>query len=101
MSIANVHLPLTLPNVSDVQSGNAQNTSVKKFAGLSFDEVLNSLSQMQGNSDTLMQKLAAGEDVDIPQVMLAAEQTDIGFRVALGVRDRLVEAYKEVIRTQV
>ena len=48
-----------------------------------------------------MQKLAAGETIDLHQVMISAEQTDIAFRVALSLRDKLVEAYQEVMRMQV
>ncbi|MBI5712076.1 MAG: flagellar hook-basal body complex protein FliE [Chloroflexi bacterium] len=48
-----------------------------------------------------IQKLAAGENVDLHQVLIAAEQTDIAFRVALSMRDKLVEAYQEVMRMQV
>jgi flagellar hook-basal body complex protein FliE len=59
------------------------------------------LSQTQNNSDALLQKLAAGEEVDLHQVMIATDQTDISFRVALAIRDRLVEAYREVSRMAV
>jgi flagellar hook-basal body complex protein FliE len=66
-----------------------------------FSQALDALSQSQTSSDALIQKLAAGENVDLHQVMIAAEQTDIQFRVALAMRDKLVEAYHEVMRMQI
>jgi flagellar hook-basal body complex protein FliE len=69
--------------------------------GISFQQALDSLSQTQAESDTLIQKLAAGEDVDIHQVMIAAEETDIQFRIAMAIRDRLVDSYREVMRMNV
>jgi flagellar hook-basal body complex protein FliE len=69
--------------------------------GQTFNQALDSLSQSQNASDALIQKLAAGENVDLHQVMIASEQTDIRFRVALAMRDKLVEAYHEVMRMQV
>ncbi|NOH12135.1 MAG: flagellar hook-basal body complex protein FliE [Chloroflexi bacterium] len=66
-----------------------------------FADALDTLSRTQENSDDLLQRLAAGEDVDIHQAMIATEQTDIQFQVAMGIRDRLVEAYREVMRMQV
>ncbi len=66
-----------------------------------FSQALDALSQTQNNSDALLQKLAAGENVDLHQVMIAAEQTDIAFRVSLAMRDKLVEAYQEVMRMAV
>ena len=69
--------------------------------GNSFSQALDSLNQTQANSDNLMQQLAAGENVDIQDVMLAAEQTDVTFRVAMAMRDHLVDAYNEVMRMSV
>jgi flagellar hook-basal body complex protein FliE len=66
-----------------------------------FSHALDQLSQSQNTSDALIQKLAAGENVELHQVMIAAEQTDINFRVAMAMRDKLVEAYHEVMRMQV
>ncbi|NMC11366.1 MAG: flagellar hook-basal body complex protein FliE [Chloroflexi bacterium] len=61
-----------------------------------FQDALNGLSETQQNSDDLIQKLAAGEDVDIHTVLIAAEQTDINFRIAVAIRDKLVDAYREI-----
>jgi flagellar hook-basal body complex protein FliE len=72
-----------------------------KDVGKTFDSMLQNLSETQKTSDDLMTKLAAGEDVDIHQVMIASDQTDISFRVALSIRDKLVDAYKEVTRMSV
>jgi flagellar hook-basal body complex protein FliE len=69
--------------------------------GQTFAQALSQLSETQLNSDDLLQKLAAGEDLDIHQVMIAAEETDVNFRVAMAIRDRLVEAYHEVMRMAV
>jgi len=63
-----------------------------------FGQLLENLSETQQNSDNLVQRMAAGEDVDIHDVMIASEETEINFRIALGIRDRLVEAYREVMR---
>ncbi len=72
-----------------------------KEVGKTFDSMLQNLSESQQTSDDLMTKLAAGEDVDIHQVMIAADQTDISFKVAIGIRDKLVDAYKEISRMSV
>ncbi len=66
-----------------------------------FEQALQSLSQSQADSDQLIEKLAAGENVDLHQVMIASEQMDIQFRIALSIRDKLVETYKEVMRMAV
>jgi flagellar hook-basal body complex protein FliE len=63
--------------------------------------MLSSLNQSQMNSDALVQKLAQGENVDLHTVMIGMEENNVNFNVALGIRDRLVEAYREIMRMQV
>jgi len=72
-----------------------------KEVGKTFDSLLQSLNQTEMTSNDLMSKLAAGEDVDIHQVMIAADQADISFKIAIGIRDKLVDAYKEISRMNV
>ncbi|MFZ5808681.1 MAG: flagellar hook-basal body complex protein FliE [Chloroflexota bacterium] len=87
----------TLQNVQQTQKqGKAQN--IAEQFGQTFQDALDSLSQSQFTSDDLIQKLAMGEDVELHQVMIAAEQTDVNFRVAVAIRDKLVEAYREIMR---
>ena len=88
------------PNISQPKPPEKPSTSADQMAG-SFKEILDSLSQSQANSDQLIQKLAVGEDVNVDQVMIAMTETDINFRIALAVRERLVTAYQEVMRIQV
>jgi flagellar hook-basal body complex protein FliE len=86
---------------SKAASGASQSGNVLNSAKATFSQALDSLSETQNNSDALLQKLAAGENVDLHQVMIAAEQTDISFRVAMAMRDRLVETYQDVMRMAV
>ncbi len=79
----------------------AKPASPAKNIETTFEQALQSLSQSQADSDQLIEKLAAGENVDLHQVMIASEQTDIQFRIALSIRDKLVETYKEVMRMAV
>lgn len=89
-----------------LQGLNSTRTTTKPQSAMqqvsqTFQEALDTLSQSQQNSDELMQKLAMGEDVELHQVMIAAEQTDVNFRVAVAIRDKLVEAYREIMRMAV
>ncbi len=90
-------------NVESISSSRPEGKSKDAAgqAGFSFSQALDSLSQTQNDSDLLVQQLAAGEDVDLHQVMIASEETDINFRIAVAIRDRLVDAYREVMRMAV
>ena len=66
-----------------------------------FGDMLNTLNESQLNSDALVEKMARGESVDLHTVMIGLEENNVNFNVALGIRDKLVEAYREVMRMQV
>lgn len=80
---------------------NARVTAVPQEAGQTFSQALEGLMQSQSSSEDLIQKLAAGEDLDLHQVMISNEEADINLRVALAIRDRLVDAYREVMHMSV
>jgi flagellar hook-basal body complex protein FliE len=101
MNIPNVRLPLTPAGISGTQPGAKPAGKADGSPEISFDKMLQDLSQTQNNSDNLLKKLAAGEEVDLHNVMIATEQTDLSFRVAMAIRDRLVESYREVMRMNV
>lgn len=89
--------PGSIQGIGDLRSS-AKPTSAVNQVGKTFEQALDSLSQTQAKSDSLIQMLAAGEDVDIHTVMIASEQASINFRIAMSIRDKLVEAYREVMR---
>lgn len=66
-----------------------------------FDDMLSSLNQSQQNSDALIEKLVRGENVDLHTVMIGLEENNVNFNVAIGIRDKLVDAYREIMRMQV
>jgi len=70
-------------------------------SGTSFGQVLEralgTLNEQINAADQLAIALAAGEDVDLHQVMLALETASIGLQAALQIRNRALEAYREVM----
>ncbi|MFT7617194.1 MAG: flagellar hook-basal body complex protein FliE [Planctomycetota bacterium] len=74
-------------------------------AGGSFKNVLSGYLQetndMQQSADQSLSKLVRGETDNVHEVMLAMSKADVSFRMMLEVRNKLVEAYKEVMRMQV
>ena len=61
---------------------------------------LDNLNQSAQTSDGLAEAFAAGEDVEIHEVMVAVQETQIAFQLATQVRNRAVEAYQEIMRMQ-
>ncbi|MCM8746452.1 flagellar hook-basal body complex protein FliE [Thermomicrobium sp. CFH 73360] len=97
MSIAPV-LPIT-GEIAPVSSEAA--SSASRAGGPSFGEVLEKafgvLNEQLNEADRLALALAAGKDVDLHQVMVALETASIGLQAALQIRNRALEAYREVM----
>ncbi|MBP7690316.1 MAG: flagellar hook-basal body complex protein FliE [Anaerolineales bacterium] len=95
--------PLTPQTIAKAGAAQArtQTPPATQQVGQVFSQALDSLNASANSSDALIQKLAAGENVDLHQVMIASTETDIRFRVAMAMRDKLVDAYHEVMRMQV
>jgi flagellar hook-basal body complex protein FliE len=92
--------PVTSSPITPLENGapSASASSALTQVTASFQKTLDALSESQQTSDSLMQQMAAGENVDVHQVMLASSETDINFRIAMAIRDQLVTAYQEMMR---
>lgn len=88
-----------LPAISEAALSGASGADGGAFGKLLTD-LVSRLSALQADADRLAAGLAAGEPVDIHEVMLALEKANLGFQFALQVRNKVVEAYQEVMRLQ-
>jgi flagellar hook-basal body complex protein FliE len=75
-----------------------------KASGSSFGNVLEDaikqVNSLETNSQTEMNKFLS-EETDIHTVMMALEKADISFQVMMQVRNKIVSAYQEIMKTQV
>jgi flagellar hook-basal body complex protein FliE len=78
---------------------------VPKPAGADFGSALTNavgaLSQLGAKADASSLALAKGEPIDIHEVMLNTEQASLGFSMAIQVRNKMVDAYTEIMRMSV
>lgn len=85
------------------QSSQSQSTS--NSDGASFADTLNKavteVNDLQKTADKAMQNLAAGKTDNIPEVMIAAEKADIALKLMVQVRNKMIDAYQEVMKMQV
>ncbi len=72
----------------------------KTFAD-TLKEAVGQVNTLQKESDVKMQELATGKTSNIPEVMMAAEKADIALRLMVQVRNKVIEAYQEVMKMQV
>lgn len=79
--------------------------SVSSAGGGSFRDAvarqLDHVNGLQAKVDHLVGQFASGGNVGIHEVMIAAEEAGLGMQLALQVRNRALEAFQEIMRTQV
>ena len=76
------------------------NPGDKSFADTLKDAV-GTVNQLQKTADVQAQKLATGKTSNIPEVMMSAEKADIALRMMVQVRNKIIDAYQEVMKMQV
>ncbi len=59
------------------------------------------VNSMQHEAGRLEDAVAKGENVNIHQAVIAGEKAGLSFRLLMQVRNKMVEAYQEVMRMQV
>ncbi|NIM06548.1 MAG: flagellar hook-basal body complex protein FliE [Armatimonadetes bacterium] len=70
----------------------------------SFTEMLNDaveqVNEMQKEADSFAVKAAAGDLEDVHQAVVAMEKAVLALEFAVQVRNKAIEAYQELMRTQ-
>jgi flagellar hook-basal body complex protein FliE len=74
--------------------------SAKGFGQMLTDS-LEKVNELQHKADVSIKELAAGRTKNIHETMLAIEQADASLKLMVQVRNKVLEAYKEIIRMQV
>ena len=86
-----------LPESTQPGSGRDSATQFKNVLGRYINEV----NDLQHTADKAVRDLAAGKIDNLHQVIMAVNEADLSFRLMMQIRNRLVEAYKEIMRMQV
>ncbi len=79
-------------NVQNTQKGQMQDT---------FKNLLENVDNQQVNSDQSIQDLLAGKNQDINSVVAEVAKADMSFKLLVGVRNKIVEAYKQTMQMQI
>ncbi|AIY04090.1 flagellar hook-basal body protein FliE [Planococcus sp. PAMC 21323] len=69
--------------------------------GQVLKDALKEVSAAQNESDKLTNQLITGEVQDVHEVMIASQKASLSLQMTMQVRNKVVEAYQEVMRMQV
>ncbi|AMW33458.1 flagellar hook-basal body complex protein FliE [Fervidobacterium islandicum] len=86
------------PNVT-MNVNNSQNQGVSEFSKV-LSEALKNVNDQQKNVEKLTDDFAMGKVSNIHELIVEAEKASISLRLTVEVRNRIVEAYREIMRMQ-
>ncbi|ARA97168.1 MULTISPECIES: flagellar hook-basal body complex protein FliE [Geobacillus] len=69
----------------------------KQFAAF-LKEALNNVNDKQIQADALTEKLVRGENVQLHDVMIAAQKASVALQLTIEIRNKAIEAYQEMMR---
>jgi flagellar hook-basal body complex protein FliE len=68
--------------------------------GQFLKDAVNEVNALEQNSNLELEKFLNNES-DLHSVMIALEKADLSFQLMMQVRNKIVSAYQEIMRTQV
>jgi flagellar hook-basal body complex protein FliE len=92
---------MKVPGIGQLADANGTNAHGPGEMFKPFSDGLASVNKLQLDAAKLAKEAAVGGDVDIHDVMIAGEKASVAMQLTLQVRNKLVEAYQDVMRMQV
>jgi flagellar hook-basal body complex protein FliE len=96
--IQSISSPLTLS--TSAVTGNSAAEGPSAFKNYLLDSI-KQVNDMQQQADSAVEKFATGGDVSTAEVLTAVQKADLAFKMMLQVRNKLVQAYQEVVDIRV
>lgn len=104
MALSPITNALDVIQLNQAKSANQESDS-QKGQVISFGDylknALNNVNQLQLDSQQIGVDFAAGKTDNIHEVMIAGEKADIALQLTMQIRNKVVDAYNEIMRMQI
>ncbi|WP_432400579.1 flagellar hook-basal body complex protein FliE [Wukongibacter sp. M2B1] len=85
---------------TNISNNNKKITNENEFKDFLMGAI-DKLNSYESESNRMGQMLAIGEVDNIQDVMIASQKADVALNFAIEVRNKVMDAYKEIMRMQV
>jgi len=95
--------PITLPSLTSLE-GVQKDSPISKGSDIagSFGKALDDARGLEASSEKMAEKFANGDtSIGIHEVMIETEKANVAIRYATTLKNKAVEAYRELMNTQV
>ncbi len=86
-------------SITGTSDGNID--GVQKSFAATLNDAIQNVNKLQHESNIAAQNLATGRTDNVAEVMIASEKADIAVRLMMQVRNKIIDAYQEVMKMQV
>ncbi len=91
-----IEMPSELGRAQEITSSQPGNS----FASM-LGQLVSDVNARQNISGAAVSALQSGQNVPLHQAVIAMEEANVSFHLMVEVRNRLLEAYQEVVRMQI
>jgi flagellar hook-basal body complex protein FliE len=89
-------------STSDLLQGKNRTSKPEgKDFGDVLKETLNEVNDLQQKGQEAMSDIATGQVKDLHQAAIAIDKAELSMKMMLEVRNKAINAYKEILRTQI
>ena len=91
--------PTSLESTPNISSGDGAQKAGTDFAKF-LNDALGQVDALQTKADAASLQLATGKVQDLSEVMVALEKASLSLSLTVSVRDKVLDAYNQVMRMQ-
>jgi flagellar hook-basal body complex protein FliE len=87
--------PISIPSAAAVGTASQPGEFQSVLAG-----AINGIESLQNDASIATQKFLTGENEELHTTVLAAQKAELAFELGLQVRNKVVDAYQEIMKMQ-
>jgi flagellar hook-basal body complex protein FliE len=88
-------------NIKSLSSPKAVEGAPKSDFNTHLKDAIGEVNDLQQKADQAIQQLVGEGKGDLQDTMIALEKADVSFRLMMQIRNKVLDAYQEIMRMQV
>jgi|SRR5208283_480622 len=88
--------PIEMPRLASVANTAGQPGEFQS----ALSSAINSIESLQNNAASSVQQFLTGENEELHTTILATQKAELAFELGLQVRNKVVDAYQEIMKMQ-
>lgn len=89
-----------LNQISPDVSVNKKAEDVTKSFEATLNDFVGNVNNLQNSANTAIDKMASGQAADVHEVMVAVEKAKVSFDLLLEIRNKMLDAYRQIMQMQ-